>query len=273
MQSNRGTIIRAGVLGGGIVLFSILFFSNKTHLAGKNEHIDSGKAKSESGILPALSPDEKTDKWIKLAESEKGIEKNVILDSLVQNLVSRRRFDYALKYTEEKLVSDSSLKTQLQAGEIAFNATKMEMIAKDSVLSKQFSQKSIQYLQNVVEKDSLNERALLYLGMAYIESGQPQNSMRGILTIRKVTEINPKNAEAQFQMGLRSMQTGQFEKAEGRFAKVVSLQPDNWEANYYLGMAKSELGKKEEAVRLWQSVEKGTKDVELKQKVKLLLNP
>lgn len=272
MQSNRGTILRGGVIAGGLLLLSILFFSDKTHLTGKNQTIESEKTQKGTASLPALAPDEKTDKWIKIVE-EKGNAKVEILDSLINHLVSRRRFDYALKYAEMKMSSDSSVNIQFQAGELALNATKMETIAKDSVLSGQFSQKSIAYLEKVLSKDSLNEKALISLGMAYLASGKPENSMRGILTIRKVTEINPDNTEAQFQLGLRSLQTGQFEKAETRFAKVMSLAPENWEAKYHLGVAKSELGKKEEAIKLWQEVEKGTKDAELKQKVKLLLNP
>ncbi|MBX7241232.1 MAG: tetratricopeptide repeat protein [Bacteroidia bacterium] len=273
MQSNRGAILRGGVIAGGILLFSVLFFSDKTHLTGKNQTLESEQSQKGNVSLPALAPDEKTDKWIKIVEEEKGKVNTAILDSLVNHLVSRRRFDYALKYAEMKMSTDSSVKVQQQAGELALNAAKMETIAKDSVLSGQFSQKSITYLEKVLSKDSLNEKALISLGMAYLASGKPENSMRGILTIRKVTEINPENVEAQFQLGLRSLQTGQYEKAEARFAKVVSIEPENWEAKYHLGIAKSESGKKEEAIKLWQEVEKGTKDAELKQKVKLLLNP
>ncbi len=271
MQSSRGFALRISVIVFGVILLFILFLSNKTNIGGKSQKI-SGSDNGSSQVLPPLSPEEKTDKWIALVEKD-GNKNTAVLDSLIAHLASRRRFDYALKYTERKMQPDSLPALMLDASEFALKASQMEIIAKDSLLSGGFISKAISYAEKVLRKDSLNEKALLTKGRAYLISGSQENLMKGILGIRKVTEINPKNAEAQFEMGINSLVSGQNEKAEARFEKVIELEPQNWEAMYQLGVAKAALGKKEEAISLWQKAEKSTSDAELKQKLKSLLNP
>ena len=57
-----------------------------------------------------------------------------------------------------------------------------------------------------------------------IRNGEsPEDQMKGILKMRALAESNPENADLQWQMGLFSMQTGQYEKAVARFQKVIIL--------------------------------------------------
>lgn len=77
------------------------------------------------------------------------------------------------------------------------------------------------------------------------EGGSP---MQGIMLLRQILEENPENARAHFQMGLFSIQSGQFEKAVERFEKVQELDPSNVESLYFLGNAHSNLGNKTEAI-------------------------
>jgi tetratricopeptide (TPR) repeat protein len=65
---------------------------------------------------------------------------------------------------------------------------------------------------------------------------QGEDPMRGIMMLREILEEEPENIEAHWQMGLFSVQSGQFDKALDRFKKVVELAgddvPDAW---FYLG--------------------------------------
>jgi len=71
-----------------------------------------------------------------------------------------------------------------------------------------------------------------------IQNGEsPEDQMKGILKMRALAESNPENADLQAQMGLFSMQTGQYEKAVARFEKVISL--DDKRVNAYMQLAVS----------------------------------
>lgn len=71
-----------------------------------------------------------------------------------------------------------------------------------------------------------------------IQNGEsPEDQMKGVLKMRALAESNPQNADLQWQMGLFSMQTGQYEKAVARFEKVISLDAQRLGA--YMQIAQS----------------------------------
>lgn len=51
--------------------------------------------------------------------------------------------------------------------------------------------------------------------------------MQAILKLREIAENNPGNVKANYTLGVLSMQTGQYDKAIGRFETVLEQQPDN----------------------------------------------
>jgi len=100
------------------------------------------------------------------------------------------------------------------------------------------------------------------------ESGSP---MQGIMLMRKILEEHPNNARAHFQMGLFSIQSGQFEKAVERFEKVISIDPSNVESLYFLGNAHSNLGNKTEAISYLESFIEKTEDEESRKEVEKII--
>lgn len=272
-----GKLARIFVVSGGVLLLGLLFFADKTHLSNKpqaaiensnaNTAHDKGNGKM-SAELPPLSPDKKLDEMREAVTQKTGKEKVTLLDSIISTLKERKRYDYAANYAEMRLTVDNSLEGAMLAGNLSHEATHLEHISQDSVLFRQYADKSIEFYQMALKKDSVSEKVLLALGTAYIESRNPQNSMKGILSIRKVTEINPNNAEASFQLGMFSIQTGQFDKAEARLMKVLELQPKNELAKFQLANVKSQLGKTAEAKKLWEEVLATTTDANLKEQIK-----
>lgn len=71
-----------------------------------------------------------------------------------------------------------------------------------------------------------------------MESGELP-PMQAVLEIRSIAEEYPENVQAQFTLGVMSMQTGQYEKAVDRFDKVTTLDPEYTEAHRL--MARSHL--------------------------------
>ncbi len=261
-EHTSGFVLRSIVIGLGVVLFALLFFADKTQLSTKNKP-SVGATTTENNQVsnkrPALSPDANTDKWIEKAKKTEGKDKLNALDSVIYYLSARHRYDVAWDYAVAKVGIDNSLTNKLQVGKIGLKAIEdLSFSGEDSVLRVQFVDKTTAYLEEVVAKDSTNEEALMALGTSYILSFRQENSMKGILSIRKVTEINPKNVAAQYKLGEFSMKTGQFDKAVERFRKVLALEPSHADAKLRLAIALQSLGKTEEALQLAVELEHGS---------------
>ena len=67
----------------------------------------------------------------------------------------------------------------------------------------------------------------------------PQSQMKGILQMRSLSEKYPENADLQWNMGLFSIQSGQYEKAVARFEKVINIDAQRLDA--YMQLATSYL--------------------------------
>ena len=77
--------------------------------------------------------------------------------------------------------------------------------------------------------------------------------MQAILQIRSVADEYPENVKANFTLGVMSIQTGQFDKAVGRFEKVLELEPQNTDAHRFLAQAYMNSG---DSARARESLEK-----------------
>jgi len=261
----------------GLIVFILLFFADKTHLENPTiADISVGtipdKTRTAGEGLPPLAPDNKLDKWVNILNRSNETEKPRLLDSIIVSLQSRKRFAYASDYANELIKLDSSLQNRLLAGELSYQATKLDFIQADSSLFRRYSNRSLTNLKKVVAQAPENDRALLTLGLAYIESGVAQNSMMGIQTIRKVLEINPQNADASFHLGMFSIQTGQYDKAKERFEEVLRLRPDDHQAKFQLAYSLAQLGDILRAKLMLQEVIGQTKDTQLKVLAQNLFN-
>ena len=70
-----------------------------------------------------------------------------------------------------------------------------------------------------------------------------QSQMKGILQMRSLSEKHPENADLQWNMGLFSIQSGQYEKAVARFEKVINIDAQRLDA--YMQLAISYLALKD----------------------------
>jgi tetratricopeptide (TPR) repeat protein len=104
-----------------------------------------------------------------------------------------------------------------------------------------------------------------------IQNGEsPEDQMKGILKMRALAESNPENADLQAQMGLFSMQTGQYEKAVARFEKVISLDENRVNAYMQLALSYSALQDTSNAKNVLRTlIEKSEGDLQNSAKVML----
>lgn len=69
------------------------------------------------------------------------------------------------------------------------------------------------------------------------DADDPQSQMQGILQMRSLSEKYPENSDLQWNMGLFSMQSGQYEKAAARFEKVITLDAQRLDAYVQLSLS------------------------------------
>lgn len=84
--------------------------------------------------------------------------------------------------------------------------------------------------------------------------------MKGILKLRQIAEDDPENVEAQFYLGIFSVQSGQLEKAIIRLTKVLELDPEYTEAYLYLGYSYSGVGNIELAIESFEEFKTSISD-------------
>lgn len=81
--------------------------------------------------------------------------------------------------------------------------------------------------------------------------GSP-DPMTGILSLRELVTKDSTNLEAQLNLGLFSLKSTQFDKAEKRFRTVIALDPNFKDGYWYLAGALEEQGRKDEAVKYYR---------------------
>ena len=114
---------------------------------------------------------------------------------------------------------------------------------------------------------------ILEKSMNHTLGGPP---MQGIGLLMKVVQADSNNRKALNYLGLFSMQSGQFDRAIMRFKHLTSLPPDN-DANYpyyyrYLAQAYIETGKREEAVSSLEKYKSLVKEQGLKQEADSIIH-
>jgi tetratricopeptide (TPR) repeat protein len=269
---NRDVWLRVSILALGGLLFILLFLADKTNLNNESTATIGTPSRVESepsaAQLPPLAPDPQLDTWLAQVPTIDPDQRIVLLDSVIELLTVRRRLGYAADYAAQQAELKPDLARQLRAGILSQQATELDYIRSDTNLLRRYQQQARSLLEASIEADPSNEAALLSLGLILIQDAAP---MQGILTIRKVLDINPDNLEASYRLGQFSLQTGQFEKAQQRFEKVLSLTPENQAARYGLAVALSQLGQPQAARPLLEIVVNQATDLDLKQSARDLL--
>ena len=127
--------------------------------------------------------------------------------------------------------------------------------------------RAFQRTSNAVEARGLGERAgreLRSLLEIYPESSSLKNRlamtlvatetpMQGIEVLRGILEEKPKDTETIKNLGILSIQSGQFAKAEDRFKNLLEIDSTDLEAQFYLGMAQIEQGD-EDGMRIMEKL-------------------
>ena len=129
----------------------------------------------------------------------------------------------------------------------------------DSIASPIYFDKAISAYQEVLKLDPENLDAKTGMGVCYVSGSS--NPMQGISLLLGVVSKDPQNVNANFNLGLFSMRSGQYQKAVGRFQTVVMKAPTG-EAYFYLAQAYQNLNQKSEAIAAYLNSKKYITDAE-----------
>lgn len=268
------------VVGFGVLVFVLLLFADKTNLSDDEaEEIGNSSTTGENSsagthtdpnadallnLLPPYKPDDNTSVLLTALEQEKDISsRSDLLRDIVEGAQEVGRIDVAAVYAGMLAHEQPDTKNLLVAGALFRNANRTPALMADTVAFRKFSNEAIHFLEEAVEGEPGNEDAKIELGLAFVEARAPGLSMQGILKIREVADANPQNTEALFHLGGFSLETGQFDKAEGRFRQILEVDAGNIRAKYFLGVSLREQGKTAEYKKWMTEVSEQQQDPEL----------
>lgn len=97
-------------------------------------------------------------------------------------------------------------------------------------------------LRSLLEKYPENSSLKNKLAMTLVTT---ENPMLGIQLLRNLLEENPNDTETIKNLGILSIQSGQFIKAKKRFVRLLEIDSSNLEAQFYLGVSLLGQGEKE----------------------------
>jgi outer membrane protein len=181
------------------------------------------------------------------------------LDSMSTVYNSKGYYDSSAFYCEELLSGTKTEESFIAIGDACYKAYYFTDNEKQSEI---WAGKTQGYYQKALNQNPSLLDVKAKLAMTYTKS---KNPMQAVMTLREVLEKDPNNEQALLNIGLLSVQSGQFEKAAERFKKLLSLNPQNWLGTFYLGIAYAELGNKAEALKCFEKVKKNEKQPQILQ--------
>ncbi len=165
-------------------------------------------------------------------------------------------------YYEKLSETDTSTGISKLTGDKYFEAFK---VSKDSVTRIALASKAIEAYEKVKDDATVGQEVSINMAVAYVDgTGEP---MKGIMMLRKITEEDPRNEEAQLNLGYFSYRSAQYEKAIDRFKKVLEINPSRVDAYLFIGETYEAMGNAEEARKNYEVFVNLTADEKMKKEV------
>lgn len=194
---------------------------------------------SDASIIRSLK------ELIRTSEKEKS---SNFADSLAKYFLRYGMFDSARYVTETMLKRDSSLITRGKAVNILYSIFERAGSGDEASLQAVQIRPMIESL--LKEKpDDLSLKNKLAMTLVTTE-----NPMSGIQVLREIVATDPVNREALINLGLLSIQSGQFNRAVERFEKLIDMDSSDYESKLYLGVSFLETGREADARKLFTEV-------------------
>jgi tetratricopeptide (TPR) repeat protein len=182
-------------------------------------------------------------------------QKNAIFADSLRNLYTQAgQFDSAAWYAEQAATFFNTTESFLKAGNSYYEAYTFAMGPEKQEL---MAGKTRTWLGKVLEADPKNLEIKVKMGMTYMSSKAP---MQGLSLIREALAEDPKNEFALFNLGMLSIQSGQYDKAVEYMERLVAVNTNHVQGQLLLGVAYLNKGNKEKARQQFEKVKQMDKD-------------
>ncbi len=178
-------------------------------------------------------------------------QKNAIFaDSLRSLYTQAGQFDSAAWYGEQAATFFNTTESSLKAGNSYYEAY---TFALQPEKQKAMAEKAQLWLGKAIQANPKDLEARTKMAMTYLSSSSP---MQGIQMMRGVLAEDPKNEFALYNMGMLSIQSGQYDRAIERLNELVAVNPNHIQGQLLLGVAFLNKGSKEKARLQFEKVKK-----------------
>ncbi len=182
-----------------------------------------------------------------LIQSEDNTEKKSnFAHSLARMYLDFGVLDSAIRYAE--VIETWSEGPSRSVADIYFTAFERSPSPEEGVV---YAEKARTLLAQLLEKDPEDLFLKNRLAMTFVASDNP---MVGITMLREIIAQDETNRLAILNLGLLSVQSGQFERAKSRFERLVSLDTADNEAKLYLAVSMIELDQPSQARLLLEEI-------------------
>lgn len=243
------------LIGGSIALFILIYLAPKTTVKEKGE-VKTAAGAHEDHIKPyidsviAALPDK--DKVL-LKEKEQYF--RISADSIAAFWNKRSLPAVAGYYLADFSKDHNSKANWSLTGNSYFMATRF---AANEDLRHHFYEEAIEAYQKALELDPNDLDIKTRLGVSYVEgTGEP---MKGITYLREVVSKDSTNTEAQLNLALFAIQSGQYDKAAARLEKLAAMKPEFAEVYLYLGQTYAAMNDKDKAIEALSKFSSMTND-------------
>jgi tetratricopeptide (TPR) repeat protein len=220
-----------------------------------DEYVEQRKKELPQPVQQKLEGLEKDEK------SKTGLENLIVLwDSLNNQLISAH---YMVEYAE----MEPTEKNWFAAGSKFYT---FASLSNDSLMINEAAGKAKKAFEKVLTINPANLEAQTALAAIYIQVDQ--DVMKGVGLLKDVVTKDSNNVQAIFTLGMLSIQSGQFDKAQERFEKLITLQPFNPEYYFYLGEVYAKAGEKQKAIKTYETCKTLLKDDAAKKEIESLIN-
>jgi outer membrane protein len=181
-------------------------------------------------------------------------QKNAIFADSLRSLYFRAGLFYsAAWYAEQAAAFFNSKQSFLNAGNAYYEAFTFAM---DSKKQEQLAAKAREWFGKVITSDPKNAEVRSKIAMTYLSS----SPMQGISLLREVLADDPQNEFALFNMGMLSVQSGQFDRAIDYLTRLTAVNENHIQGNLLLGVAYMNKGDKNNARLQFEKVKQLDKD-------------
>jgi tetratricopeptide (TPR) repeat protein len=239
----------------GVVLIAALFFLPRSVVRNQDRALTSdsvGVARDPHQTpqpLQHLISDVRSS-WRKATSAEKSA---IFADSLSGLYREASKFDSAAWFAEQAAMFFDHVDAWKKAGEAYYQAYTFSL---DEQRQKEMAEKARHFLNKVLARDPGNLDVKCQVAMTYLSS----SPMQGVAMLREVLDADPNNQTALFNLGMLSIQSGQYQLAVGRLEKLLEINPAHTQGRLLLGVAYMNTGNKKKAREQFELVKQADPD-------------